>query len=86
MVDLSPEFEAKLALIRARLAKWQANYAIRARDPVIVMVPADDEGRDVARCLGITTSETQILFPVTCLADCDNLLGRLDDIEKALKK
>ncbi len=86
MVDLTPEFEAKLALIRARLAKWQANYAIRAQDPVVVIVPADDKGREVAQGLGITTSGTQILFPVASLADCDILLGRLDDIEKALKK
>jgi hypothetical protein len=85
-IDLTPEFEAKLVLIRAQLAKWQANYAIRAQDPVIVIVPADAAARDTAAKLGYVTSSTQIVFPIASLADCDKLLQQLGDIEGALKK
>ncbi len=85
-IDLTPEFEAKLVLIRDRLAKWQANYAIRAQDPVVVIVPADDEARDAAVAEGVPVSNTQILFPLSSIDDCDKLLGHLDAIEKALKK
>ncbi len=85
-VDLTPEFEAKLVLIRARLMKWQANFAIRAQDPVVVIVPADEVAREAAANIGVPVSTSQIVFPISSLADCDKLLGHLDDLEKALKK
>ncbi len=75
-----------MALIRAQLVKWQANYAIRAQDPIFIIVPADAPAREVAAGLGCVTSNTQIVFPITSLADCDKVLGKLGDIEGLLKK